>query len=272
MDETPKPLCTERNSTDAADLCSVVIPTLNEGPWLARSLDELRRIPNVAEIIVADGGSVDATVAIAQRYGCRIVSGGSPARGRNIGAAQAERELILFADADAVVTVDALTAGIKLIHRYDLVAVFFPLRPLSSFRADRLAYGIVDFYLRMMACLGMPQGLGSCMLVRKSAFIRIAGFDEGIRVSEDLEISNRLRQVGQAALAKNTWVWVSARRLRMENPWVFGAKCLLWATLRLLRLRTSGIAYRWVRYPEEIATDEAAYLKKITNLPNRRDA
>jgi glycosyltransferase involved in cell wall biosynthesis len=53
---------------------SVVIPTWNEQLWLPRLLQSLMAAQNLAEIIVADNASQDATVSIAKAYGCKVVS------------------------------------------------------------------------------------------------------------------------------------------------------------------------------------------------------
>ena len=85
--------------------CSVIIPTLNEAPYIGATLQRLTAAPRTTsfEIIVADGGSTDATVAIAQEHGARIVR--SP-RGRaaqlNAGAAAATGQSFLFLHADTL--------------------------------------------------------------------------------------------------------------------------------------------------------------------------
>ena len=85
--------------------CSVIIPTLNEERYIGATLQRLTEAPQTTsfEIIVADGGSTDATVAIALRYGARIVRA---ARGRatqlNTGAAAARGRSFLFLHADTL--------------------------------------------------------------------------------------------------------------------------------------------------------------------------
>ncbi|MDP8994084.1 MAG: glycosyltransferase, partial [Pseudomonadota bacterium] len=49
---------------------SVVVPTLDAGRTLGRCLDRLRAAD---EIVVADGGSSDATAAVAESAGARVV-------------------------------------------------------------------------------------------------------------------------------------------------------------------------------------------------------
>ncbi|PIV12587.1 MAG: teichoic acid biosynthesis protein, partial [Candidatus Nealsonbacteria bacterium CG03_land_8_20_14_0_80_36_12] len=84
-------------------MLSIIIPTLNEEKYLPSLLEEIKK-QNFSdyEIIVADGGSEDKTVKIARNYGCKIVKGGLPAKGRNEGAKIAEGDILLFMDADNI--------------------------------------------------------------------------------------------------------------------------------------------------------------------------
>jgi hypothetical protein len=76
---------------------SVVVPTWNEAATLPETLRRLRAVPQVGEIIVADGGSTDDTIACANQMGCRVVE---TSRGRGLqmraGAASATGEVVLF--------------------------------------------------------------------------------------------------------------------------------------------------------------------------------
>jgi glycosyltransferase involved in cell wall biosynthesis len=85
---------------------TVVIPTLNEAWQIAEALESLRW---VGEVIVADGGSTDDTVAIARARGARVieVKGPTIAAQRNAAIAAARNEWVLALDADERVT-DAL--------------------------------------------------------------------------------------------------------------------------------------------------------------------
>jgi len=80
---------------------SVVIPTLNEAAELPATLTRVRTVPEVAEIIVSDGGSQDATEALACAAGARWVS---EVRGRGAqlraGAQLAQGDVVLLLHAD----------------------------------------------------------------------------------------------------------------------------------------------------------------------------
>jgi glycosyltransferase involved in cell wall biosynthesis len=69
---------------------SVVVPTLDEERYLPVLMQSLaaQTLP-VHEVIIADAGSQDGTVALARTAGARIVPGGHPGAGRNAGAAAA---------------------------------------------------------------------------------------------------------------------------------------------------------------------------------------
>src|SRR6187549_2450052 len=86
---------------------SIVIPVRDEEHSIRELLDSLlaqTRPPD--EIVITDGGSVDATPQIIEDYirrgaPVRLIRAGAalPGRGRNLGAAQASHEWLAFTDA-----------------------------------------------------------------------------------------------------------------------------------------------------------------------------
>ena len=86
-------------------MISVIIPTLNDEAALGRALQPLVAAAItglVREVIVADGGSSDATLEVADDAGCRMLtaSGDAAARAREAaGAARSDWVMILTPDA-----------------------------------------------------------------------------------------------------------------------------------------------------------------------------
>src|SRR5262245_22659537 len=80
---------------------SVVVPTWNEAAELPETLRRLQAIPEVAETIVSDGGSSDATLALARESGAQVFSG-SRSRGGQLrrGAEQATGDIVWLVHAD----------------------------------------------------------------------------------------------------------------------------------------------------------------------------
>src|ERR687895_767637 len=101
---------------------SVIVPVRDEEHSIRELLDSLlsqTRPPD--EIVITDGGSVDATPQIIEEYiqrgaPVRLIRAGAalPGRGRNLGAAEAQFEWLGFTDAGIRVNRDWLE---KLVTR-----------------------------------------------------------------------------------------------------------------------------------------------------------
>src|SRR3982750_171554 len=81
-------------------MLSIIIPTLNEAAQIVAALKAARMLAPTAELIVADGGSVDDTPALAAGYATVIHAPRGRARQMNAGAAHARGDVLLFLHAD----------------------------------------------------------------------------------------------------------------------------------------------------------------------------
>jgi len=81
---------------------SVIIITKNEAEYIAGCIEMVKLITD--DIIVIDNGSTDATLNIAERYGCRVYGYSWDGYGanKNKGAQLANYDWILSIDADEV--------------------------------------------------------------------------------------------------------------------------------------------------------------------------
>ena len=89
---------------------SFIIPAYDEERLLGRTLQAIDRaaqgLGEPIEVIVVDDGSTDRTAAIARENGARVVSVRCRqiAATRNAGAREANADLLVFVDADTLVT------------------------------------------------------------------------------------------------------------------------------------------------------------------------
>src|SRR5262249_44942870 len=98
---------------------SFVVPAHNEETLLSRTLEAIREsvigLGDAHEVVVVDDDSTDGTSDIAQREGARVV--GVRLRqisaSRNAGAREARGDVLMFVDADTVVTVDVVHAALR---------------------------------------------------------------------------------------------------------------------------------------------------------------
>jgi len=201
---------------------SVVVPTLDEAEALPELLAQLGQQAGIAlEVIVADGGSRDATLEIAQAAGARVVH--AP-RGRgaqkNAGAAVARAAYLLFLHADSWLESPGLLRDALAALRDDLAkhggdaAGHFPLR---FARAER---GHARFYrgLEEKTACNRPDTVNGDQgaLLRTAHFHALGGFDEELPFLEDQRLAARI-------FARDRWIVLpgrlvtSARRFESEG-------------------------------------------------------
>lgn len=91
-------------------MVTVVIPTLNEERRVAAAVRSAFEA-GAAEVLVVDGGSVDATVAVARQAGARVLEGETMrAKQLNLGARAAAHDTIIFLHADTLLPPGAAAA------------------------------------------------------------------------------------------------------------------------------------------------------------------
>ncbi len=242
---------------------SVVIPTWNEELWLPRLLKSLRQIGNIDEIFVLDNESEDATVSVAKASGCTVATGGRPAKGRNVGARMCSGDIVIFIDADAVLEKRVIEGVERHFSSSEVVAVHCRLAPIRPTLFIRFCYAFMDWYVRLVSRLGIHQGAGSFVAVRKSAFLSVGGFRERVEVGEDADFFRRLGELGVIRYDRDLTVYVSPRRFFVEVPVVFAAKVFFWGALRLSSTTASIIGYKWTAYPRRAAEREEPFVREL---------
>jgi rSAM/selenodomain-associated transferase 2 len=186
---------------------SVVIPTLNEAASLKEVLERVRRLPEVCEIIISDGGSRDETREIASEAGCKVLRGAAGRGGQmRRGAIEAKGDVVLLLHADTWLPPEAGRAVFNCLRDASVSGggfwkVFRERNPLllgSRFKcAIRLYIG-----RRLMG--------DQAMFARREVLEEIGGVPD-MPLMEEFELCRRLRKVGRLALADAT-VTTSARR------------------------------------------------------------
>ena len=72
-----------------------------------------------------------------------------------------------------------------------------------------------------------PGAVGTFIMVRKTVFDDLNGFDETVALGEDYDIASRSFKKGyKYHLLKDPPVYFSVRRLNEEGRWHFATKCM----------------------------------------------
>jgi rSAM/selenodomain-associated transferase 2 len=204
---------------------SIVVPTLNEEGVLARTLERARQ-PGVQEIIVVDGGSSDATCAVAARAADLVLS--AP-RGRatqmNAGAARARGDILLFLHADTLVPTGFAQAVVAACQQPEVVGGRFDVNLEPSTPLIRLTGALMNRRSRLTHISTGDQTL----FIRRDIFEQLGGYAD-VPLMEDIELSRRMKRAGRIACLSER-VTTSARRWQKNG--VVRTILLMWS-LRVL--------------------------------------
>lgn len=169
---------------------SVIIPALNEAARIGATIDSAFAAGG-AEVIVADGGSSDATRDIARERGARVITGERMrARQLNRGAEAASHEALVFLHADTLLPAGAAEAVVEALEHH--VFGGFRLRFLERTPGLRWTELAINARTRISRC---PWG-DQAQFTRRESF---TGFRE-IPIMEDYELAIRMKRIGPTIL------------------------------------------------------------------------
>lgn len=203
---------------------SIIIPTLNEATTIKRVAAALARLRGEFEVIIADGGSTDDTIQLAQQCGLRVVN--AP-RGRgqqmNAGAQLAQGEALLFLHADTQLPNDALTLIAATLRDKRVGGGNFSLLFGGASRAARLLTRLYPILRWGGMCYG-----DSGIFVRRHLFAALGGY-RNYPLFEDCDLYQRLKRRAEFVRLPARAV-TSARRFEGRFVRTFA----LWSLLQTL--------------------------------------
>jgi succinoglycan biosynthesis protein ExoA len=196
--------------TDRSPTVSVILPTLNEQGFLRDCLDTLldQDYSTITEILVVDGGSVDATREIADAVGAPVRVLDNPrtsaAAAMNVGLAAAVGEIIVRADAHSLYATDYVRTCVDVLLETRADNVGGRMQPV----------GTTSFGRAVAKVTTSPFGVGPARFHysdrrdevdtvylgcwRRETLERLGGYDESRLqwAAEDQELNFRLRLAG----------------------------------------------------------------------------
>lgn len=184
---------------------SLVVPVRDEETSISDLLDSLlSQSLRPAEIVIADGGSMDATPQIVEGFiasdaRVKLIRGPAalPGRGRNIGAAHASGQWIAFTDAGNRAASDWLQALAQRAGSDPAIDVVYgSFEPVvDSFFKECAAISYVPPAAEIDEGLARPCSIVSA-LMRRSVWQAVGGFREDLRSAEDLLFIRKVEEKG----------------------------------------------------------------------------
>jgi len=219
-------------------MVSVIVPTLDESPYVAATLSRLQDLRQRGhEVVLVDGGSEDDTRGVAAPFVDRVLIA-PPGRAvqQNVGAREARGKILLFLHADTLVPPEALNAFLYEFPGSRRAWGWFDVR--LSGRGPVLR--VVETLMNVRSRLSRITTGDHAIFVRRKAFDKIGGFPE-IPIMEDVAFSKLLKREGRP-LCLRPRIVTSSRR--WEEKGVLRTILLMW------RLR---LAYALGADPHDLA-------------------
>jgi len=195
---------------------SVIIPALDEARAIVATLVALQ--PSRAaghEVIVVDGGSIDATAALAAPFADGVfVAPKGRALQMNAGAAAAAGDILLFLHADSRLPADGVAALVRELRRTGRCWGRFDVTLAGRARVLRLVESMMNLRSRATGIATGDQGI----FVERALFAAVGGYPSQ-PLMEDIELSRRLKRAAGAPVCLRQRVITSARRWERHGPW-----------------------------------------------------
>jgi GT2 family glycosyltransferase len=208
---------------------AIVVPMLNEAPQLPRLARNLKTLePAPTEIVFADGGSSDDSVAVATALGFRVITA---TRGRasqcNAGVAATTAPLVMVLHADTLLPDDAMAVVTATMadRRINLAGFTAVLAGPEKTRWVTTAHNwLKTFYVPIIfrPHLFLKGGRllfgDHAMFFRRADFDAVGGFDVAMTVMEEADLCIRMARLGRTRLV-NRIVITSDRRVAAWGEW-----------------------------------------------------
>lgn len=187
-------------------MISVIIPTLNEEANIEACLASVGSSIEIERIVV-DGGSVDSTIEIAKKYGCRVLKTlANRSAQMNIGASKASGSILLFLHADTLLPEDWFENVMTILNEKCVVCGAFSLSISGSLRGGCCVAALANLRSRIFH---MPYG-DQALFLTKTVFESVGGFPDCL-IMEDFEFVLRLKNTGKIYIS-SLYVKTSDRR------------------------------------------------------------
>jgi len=206
---------------------SIIIPCLNEEHFVPFLLEDLQKQSyQDFEVIVVDGNSDDQTQQKVKEFPFTkllVSQKQNVSYQRNLGATEAQGEYLVFLDADVRILEDFMQNVYRYIGHNSLTVGGTISKPLPISHTtkllflDKFLFSFWNLWITVMQYIS-PQASGNCIFCQKNIHIKIKGFNEEIRLGEDIEYVQRAAKYGKfRILPPSVYISTSIRRYHTQG-------------------------------------------------------
>lgn len=193
----------------------MIIPTFQEGRYLASLLSRVVEINPRVEIIVVDSSSGDNTIKIAKQFTEKVypMKERGISKAKNHGARQASGDIFVFLDADVKPPADFAEKVLDAFSDHTVVGATCHIVPEHPTFGEKVFFQFYNLLLQISSEL-KPHSRGEFLAVKRTSFLAVNGFNETMPCLEDHELAGRLSKLGKFVFIRDLIVLESLRRFR----------------------------------------------------------
>lgn len=205
---------------------AIVIPTLNEERYVGYLLSSIaRQTVQPQEVVVVDAFSQDKTEQVVRSWVKRIpqlkfyqIPKDTISKQRNYGVKKSKSSRILFLDADtALIDDDTLEKYMEEVEKKNAAIAVACNYPLSEHWKDKAYFEAANLTTKVGKHI-WPVAVGINLFCNRDVFEELKGFDERVKVGEDVEMVQRFAKKGYLyEVLREPKIHTSVRRLRKEG-------------------------------------------------------
>ena len=216
-------------------MISIIILTYNEAACIEKTLQNLKQLKcqMPVEILLADGGSTDATVEIAKKYARIVKTEKGKARQINAAAAAAKGKVLFFIHADMELHDNTLEAICHQIEEGFDGGGFANIFDEHNSKIKQFGTLLNFRFLKNQEQSDRNIFYGdNGIFVKKAIFEKLGGFKD-LPIMEDFDFSVRMRSMFKVRKIREPKLVVSARRhiksgfLKTRLQWIIIKKLYL---------------------------------------------
>lgn len=206
---------------------SIVIPAYNEEKLIVGTLERIAAAASSftalgwkVETIVCDNNSTDRTAELARSIGAKVVFEpiNQISRARNAGATAATGDWLIFVDADSHPSAGLFVDVAEVIQSGRVLAGGSTVAVAEKYFVPRMAVGGWNLLSRFR-----KWAAGSFIFCEAAAFREIGGFSTELFVSEEIDLSKRLKKLAHQRGKRMTIlhrhpIVTSVRKIHLYTP------------------------------------------------------
>lgn len=189
---------------------SVIIPAHNEEKYIVKTIEALYKNKESFELIVVCDYCFDNTDKFSKKYTSNVynVEFKSPSKARNFGVGKSSGNILVFIDADTIVSENYLEEVLKMVNICDYGC--------AKWISESKSIG--GKYIIWATNIYNNNHIGGNFFVKKELFQTVGGFNENMKMGEDTDLGDRFKKINaKYCFMKNCYIIPSERRYKEEG-------------------------------------------------------